>query len=943
VSSTNLRNDTAQIFSSRGYRVSSISLIHRMKPSPSSMTAKQSLQRLQGYVMRLSVVSAAVCICLVGISIAGNVRASIRKEVNIPAEGLGPALQTLAKQRGFQIIYIADDVDALKTKGVSGNLTSEEALGQVLKGTGLTYRIYDDNSVGIVPLAAGGSSTSPPPTGLGAIPAPPQIYLAQAQTTPVSADQAVPVEESAKDASKKEGLEEIVVTGTHISGGAPVGSPLITVTATDIANSGYSTVGDVIRSIPQAFGGGINPGVLGAGGATNNQNASSSSTVNLRGLGSDSTLTLVDGHRLSFDGITSSVDISSIPLAAIDRIEILTDSASAIYGSDAVAGVANFILKKNYEGAQTTATFGEANGGAAKEYDVSQLLGTNWAGGNAMLSYEHYRQDALYASQRSFSDAAADPLTLLPRQSRDSVFGSVRQSFGEAISAYSEFLYSDRTADVDETVLGLGGGTFYTDTTATQFALSSGVSAKLAREWTLSLDGTASRSKDNSTNNDVYLEGPASNFPFYYANRTDSVEADAAGPLLTLPSGPLKTAIGLGYESQEYHDDTGLVATRNIDYGFAELNVPVARADPERVGLERLDLSIAGRYEHYSDFGSSTTPKFGVAYVPVGDLTLRGTWGKSFRAPDLETEFSQTELLVFPASDFGGEFGSAASPHAQGLEFAGANPLLRPETARSWTTGFDYSPSWIPPLRVNLTYFNIDYRNRIATPTATAVGVIGNPIYAPFVTLNPSPALQAALVARSNLFTNLTGTTYDPASVVALFDDQYQNAAEQHASGFDLTGDYRVHSSFGDFDLTANAAWLKLTEAFTPTSPETTLSGTIFNPPRFKARLGATWQRGSWSAASFVNYVSTEIDNTNFEAPVNVASWTTVDAQWTYAVPSSSGFLHGIHISASVQNLFNRNPPPVNGASTFIESVGYDSTNSSPLGRFGSLTLRKDW
>jgi outer membrane receptor protein involved in Fe transport len=274
----------------------------------------------------------------------------------------------------------------------------------------------------------------------------------------------------------------------------------------------------------------------------------------------------------------------------------------------------------------------------------------------------------------------------------------------------------------------------------------------------------------------------------------------------------------MGYRSEEYHDNSGLVATRNIDYGFAELKVPVARADPKRVGLERLDLSIAGRYEHYSDFGSSTTPKFGVAYVPVGDLTLRGTWGKSFRAPDLQTEFGQSVLDAIPAS----YFGIAASPHAQALYLTGSNPLLRPETARSWTTGFDYSPSWISPLRVNLTYFNIDYQNRIGYPATTLTGVVGNPIYAPFVTLNPSPALQAALVARSSLFDNFTGATYDPASVVALLDNQYQNAAEQHASGFDLTGDYRVHSSFGDFDLTANAAWLKLTEALTPTSPEST-------------------------------------------------------------------------------------------------------------------------
>jgi outer membrane receptor protein involved in Fe transport len=833
---------------------------------------------------------------------------------DLPAQPLARSLKAIGTATNTDVGFDSNQVAGFTAPAVKADLTLDDALIRVLTGTRLRPKHLDDHTV-VITVAA--STQIPTPQG-----------PAQSEST----------DESSPGSNKKD-LEEIVVTGTHISGGAPVGSPLITVTATDITNSGYSTVGDVIRSIPEAFGGGINPGVLGTTVVNSSENVSSSSTVNLRGLGSDSTLTLVDGHRLSFDGFTSSFDISSIPLAAIDRIEILTDSASAIYGSDAVAGVANFILKKNYEGALTTATFGEANGGAAKEYDVGQLLGTNWAGGNAMLSYEYYRQDALYASERSFSDAAADPLTLLPRQSRDSVFGSVRQNFTEAVSAYSEFLYSDRTADIVQTVLGPGGGSFYVEDTTTQFALSSGVSAKLAREWTLSLDGTASRSKDNQTNNNIYLEGPALSFPNYYANRTDSVEADAAGPLLTLPSGPLKTAIGMGYRSEEYHDNTGIVATRNIYYGFAELNVPVARADPERVGLERLDLSIAGRYEHYSDFGSSTTPKFGVAYVPVSDLTLRGTWGKSFRAPDLETEFGQSDLSAVPAS----YFGIAASPHAQGLYLSGSNPSLRPETARSWTAGFDYSPSWRPPLRVNLTYFNIDYLNRIAIPLTTLTGVVGNPIYAPFVTLNPSPALQSALVARSSVFTNLTGATYDPASVVAILDNQYQNVAEQHASGFDLTGDYRIHSSFGEFDLTANAAWLKLTEALTPTSPETTLSGTIFNPPRFKARLGATWQRGSWSAASFVNYVSTEIDNSNFEAPVNVASWTTVDAQLTYAVPSSGGFLHGIHISAAVQNLFNRNPPPLSGVSTSLESLGYDSTNSSPLGRFGSLTLRKDW
>jgi iron complex outermembrane recepter protein len=352
---------------------------------------------------------------------------------DLPAQPLARSLKAIGTATNTDVGFDSSQVAGFTAPAVKADLTLDDALIRVLTGTRLRPKHLDDHTV-VITVTASTTSNSMESKELLAR----ASITAEAEgqiPTPQGPAPSESTDEASSPGSNKKDLEEIVVTGTHISGAAPVGAPLITVTATDIANSGYSTVGDVIRSIPQAFGGGNNPGVLGAAGATNSQNVSSSSTVNLRGLGSDSTLTLVDGHRLSFDGFTSSFDISSIPLAAIDRIEILTDSASAIYGSDAVAGVANFILKKNYEGAQTTATFGEANGGAATEYDVGQLLGTNWSGGNAMLSYEHYRQDALYASQRSFSDAAADPLTLLPRQSRDSVFGSVRQSFTEAISA----------------------------------------------------------------------------------------------------------------------------------------------------------------------------------------------------------------------------------------------------------------------------------------------------------------------------------------------------------------------------------------------------------------------------------------------------------------------------------------------------------------------------
>src|ERR1700722_5271680 len=100
-----------------------------MRPSHLRAAIK-SLIQFRGYLMRLCVVITAVCLCVVGLSLADDVHASIRKQTNIPAEGLGPALQPLAKERNFQIVFVSEEVDALHTQGANGEFTPEEALKQ---------------------------------------------------------------------------------------------------------------------------------------------------------------------------------------------------------------------------------------------------------------------------------------------------------------------------------------------------------------------------------------------------------------------------------------------------------------------------------------------------------------------------------------------------------------------------------------------------------------------------------------------------------------------------------------------------------------------------------------------------------------------------------------------------------------------------------------------
>jgi outer membrane receptor protein involved in Fe transport len=193
------------------------------------------------------------------------------------------------------------------------------------------------------------------------------VVLAQAQEPTTG------TEESKKTPPS---LEEVLVTGTHIRRVSPA-SPTIVLTDTDIANSGLSTSGDVLRNLPQSFAGGQQStiGVNGSGPWQNLSNFNNSDSANLRGFGSDSTLVLINGLRAPVTGFQGSVDISAIPLVAIDHVEIVTDGASAVYGSDAVGGVVNFILKQNYSGADTSVEVGYPTNGGGVSQRYGQLSG----------------------------------------------------------------------------------------------------------------------------------------------------------------------------------------------------------------------------------------------------------------------------------------------------------------------------------------------------------------------------------------------------------------------------------------------------------------------------------------------------------------------------------------------------------------------------------------
>lgn len=200
-------------------------------------------------------------------------------------------------------------------------------------------------------------------------------------------------------AASAEEPTEIVVTGSRIRGVAPVGSTVVAVRRDEIDTAAVVNTTQLIQELPQVFNLGISENSRGQSGG--NSNITFGSAINLRGLGPFATLTLVDGHRAVPQGTSGlAVDPATIPTLALERVEIVADGASAIYGSDAVAGVANLILRRNFEGFEIRGRYGYAD--EADERQVGMIYGHSWESGQLTIAAEHQFRSALNGLERDF-------------------------------------------------------------------------------------------------------------------------------------------------------------------------------------------------------------------------------------------------------------------------------------------------------------------------------------------------------------------------------------------------------------------------------------------------------------------------------------------------------------------------------------------------------------
>jgi iron complex outermembrane recepter protein len=889
----------------------------------------------------LRAVSVFICLLIAGLAPAQV--STDRVHLDIPAQSLSTALTQFGRDTGTEIVFTPNAVAQKMSAAVKGEFLREKAIALLLSGTGLTYRVTAQGAI-VIDIAP-----APKSSAATATPSDTSTHLAQStsastqsQVGPDAVKNANSPDSGPKD-TRTPGLDEIVVTGTNITGVENKTVPLLTFDRAAIERSGYATTADFIDSLPQNVKSGANSadGILLGGAGVNN--AENSTAANLRGLGAGSTLTLLNGHRLAAAAFGTGVDLSMIPLSAVERIEVLTDGSSAVYGSDAVGGVVNIILRKDFNGAETSARFDTLSRGGGETKLVGQSLGKTWSTGGALVVVEFQDANAIHADQRSFTANLPEPTDIYPTSKRYSGVLSGHQSLTDSLELFADALLEH---DATYRAWNLGGAdpqVQLMNIKSDSQSVNVGLRWQPFGDWHLEADTLFSQLNTFAIENfSPALPGYTNGDPFL-RNLATTKEADLKldGTLWASGGSSVKAAAGASYRREDFNELSyyldGQVNSfgRRVSAAFAELYAPLISASNAIMLVKKLEFSAAVRKDSYSDFGAKTDPRFGVFWAPLDEVGIRAAFSTSFRAPN------PYEQLTASSASTAYAIGPYPLPNGtSGNVLAFGNQTLNPETSHNLTLGADYQPVAVPGTRLTVNYFRIDYSNRI-TQSPFGPTVFTNPqVYGPLIQQFSSDAAAAAFLASLNppqtLFdataagTGLTGVRYG-------FPYGDLNATKQITEGFDLGGD-SVVSLAGNNKLifNLNATYLmEIKSTFCSTCTSTEQLNVYGQPLKLRVRAAAGWSNGIWTANAAANHSNAYTD-TNILPYGRISSFTTTDINANCRLPLSLPTTIGLNVT----NLFNANPP---GTAPAFNNLAYDPVNADPRGRIVSLQVHTQW
>ena len=872
-------------------------------------------------------------------------------------------------------------------------------------------------------------------------------------------------------------LERVEITGSSLRRvDAETALPITILKTEDLIKQGVTTAEQAVARISANQS---NFGVSQAIGATTGGKAE----ADLRGLSaasgtnSNKTLVLLNGRRIANHALdAAAADLNAIPLAAIDRIEVLRDGASAIYGTDAIGGVINFILRRDYQGVEVSGEWQGPQASGGGETARANII-AGWGslakeGWNVMGAIDWRKQNVLEAKDREFAktgvlgptrddliagtsgtsfpgDASGfepsgpncNPPSSLPAlNAAGTAFDSCRYDFtrdidiipqNEQITALlrgsfalgkdhvltAEYLYANNEAESKvaaaptssfipstspffpvgapiSTVTGFGDGavanwrqvpggkrTSGDDTTTERLLVElSGLVAGWDYRAAIgqSKNEVTTSVSNGYVNDDLIQDGIISGAinPFgpqsaagtaaiaaaqtvadtsIGENKVNFADFRVTRDIYQMASGPVGMALGVEYRKEEsffenlpitaalgslgLDPDADTSGERNVTAIYGEFGIPI---------LKNLELTLAARYDHYSDFGNTTNPKVGVRYQPTKEILVRGSFNTGFRAPTLY-EIYAPAALTFTSDNYddpllcpgGTPIGGASSgvvcgqqtlqrlsgPVAAGL----AADALDPEKSKTWGIGFVFEP--VRNVTFSVDYWDIKVEDQIAPVPEQAI--FGDPAKysAKFFRCSQVPGGPAPGISRDDIDVCLNFNPaaalvggINPTDVIAFIDSTTQNLGELKTSGFDVSLGWRSDATaYGTFSAGLDGTYVRKYKyqreeggEFLDANGDYSDNAPVF---RWQHILTLNWGTGPWNFLVANRYKSGYTDQGGAN---EVANYSTFDTTLTWTG-------RNITLSGGVLNLTDKDPPRSVQATTFQR--GYDPRFTDPRGR----------
>jgi iron complex outermembrane receptor protein len=491
-------------------------------------------------------------------------------------------------------------------------------------------------------------------------------------------------------------------------------------------------------------------------------------------------------------------------------------------------------------------------------------------------------------------------------------------------------------------------------------------------------------------------------------NTFNQFRAVVQGDLFDLPAGPLKLAVGGEHMWQEQQfklsggNNTGPTTTgsgyrvfnydRDIVSAFAEVAVPIVSPEWDIPGLHKIDLSVAIRYDDFSDVGDTTNPKFGINWNITEGLRIRGNYAESFVAPPIAVMGDAAQGFLYASGSVGGtgtlNVPVAAYPEVVNIpgavvantntpctaaavsctigqngtamrrQLGGAFSGMGPQFGKSWSAGIDFAPGFLPGFRSAATFFHNNFTGGVNSPSPASITASGSPL----LTLCPSGCTQQQILEFANVANGAFISGSIPTNVYYLIDQSTRNWLNLSIEGFDAQFDYahsmgeKVNGRFG-----INGTYFTKYDQYFGTTPEFSVLNTsgfngVFPSVQFKARAYFGMDVGKLSADVFWNHIGSyknwggsTIKPLTRDANGNpngggdtVDATNTFDLHLAYKVLEEGKTINGMMLSLDVRNLTDEDPPFFNGnLGGFMGGAwGYDNYNANPVGRLVTLGVR---